>query len=74
MASSSLRTSSQLHHRYHYQMLPSKDDDALRAEHSLENTISNEADEQGREWRRDEDVPWKKQLVMDLRPSRHRDT
>ena len=74
MASSSLRASPQLHHRYQYQMLPSKDDDALRVVESPDNSLTNEHVE--REGGEDavDDLSWKKQAIRDLKPSPHRDT
>ena len=74
MASSSRRSSPPLHHRYQYQMLPSKDDDALRVTEERGSSLANERDENVRG---DEDtakLSWKEQAKRDLKPSSHRDT
>jgi len=74
MASSSRRSSPPLHHRYQYQMLPSKDDDALRVTEERGSSLANERDENVRG---DEDtakLSWKAQAKRDLKPSSHRDT
>jgi hypothetical protein len=73
MASSSLRTSPQLHHRYQYHMLPSKDDSALRVTESP-NSLVDDRDELFRGDGYIDDLSWKKQAIVDLKPSRHRDT
>jgi hypothetical protein len=73
MASSSRCSSPRLHHRYQYQMLPSKDESALRVTESPQGLLANESDDGPREIG-DVKLPWKTQVTQDLKPSTHRDT
>jgi Na+-driven multidrug efflux pump len=69
MASSS--SHSQAHHRYPYQMLPSKDDDAVRVSDSPHHaTDSGQEDELGERL----NASWIRQMLVDLKPQWHRDT
>jgi hypothetical protein len=67
MASSSLRTS------YAYQMLPSNDDGAVRVARSSHITRTSEWEEQLHREDEFDKKPWKKQALLNLKPSGRRD-
>ncbi|KAH3931394.1 hypothetical protein HBI56_139070 [Parastagonospora nodorum] len=72
MFSASLRTSPQRHSRYQYTMLPSKDGSTLRAVSAASKSPTREP-EDGFAWAESESSN-KEQAMVDLKPSRHRDT
>jgi hypothetical protein len=61
-----------LHRRYQYQMLPSKDDTIFHAT-SSPNSLPVERDGEPQEFYGLDELSWKKQARLDLRPSTHRD-
>jgi hypothetical protein len=70
---SPLRATSRPHSRHRYQMVPSKDD-ALRVIYSPDESPENEHGDAFNGIREDESLSWKKQALVDLKSSRHRDT
>jgi hypothetical protein len=63
-------TSPNLHHRYKYHMLPSKNND-VNVAYDASPTERNEGLDQPTE---NVGMSWKRQTVLDLTPSRRRDT
>jgi hypothetical protein len=72
MSSCSLRTSPQRHSHYQYTMLPSKDGSTLRAVSAASGPPTRER-EDAFAWAESESL-YKEQAMVDLKPSRHRDT
>jgi hypothetical protein len=71
--SSPLRATPRPKRRHRYQMVLSKDD-ALRVIYSPNVSPEIEHGVALNEIREDESLSWKKQALVDLKPSRHRDT
>lgn len=72
MLSFSLRTSPQLHSRCQYNMLPSKDASTLRTISAASRSPTREREDVL--FRGESESSYKKQAMIDLKPSRHRDT
>jgi hypothetical protein len=72
-STSSLRFTPQSRFRHQYQIVPSKDDN-MGVTHSPDVSVVNERDEALDGAQSRDRLSWRKQAVIDLKPSWHRDT